>query len=190
MLLHHSKIAGACLLAASALLLGSGTTSEASPTTETGILTWEEAYAKAERLVGMMTLEQRVNLTTGTGNEIGPCEGNTAPTTNPDFPVLCLNDGPLGLRHSLNTSAFVTAINAAASFDRALIRERGVFMGQEYRGKGVNVQLGPGMNMMRVMRSGRNWEYGSEDPYLTGVVAVETIKGVQSQGVVSEQIRK
>lgn len=58
-------------------------------------------------------------------------------------------------------------------------------MGQEYRGKGAHVQLGPGMNFMRAPEGGRGWESFGEDPYLSGVAAVETIRGVQSQGVIS-----
>lgn len=56
-------------------------------------------------------------------------------------------------------------------------------MGEEFRKKGVNVQLGPGMNLHRSAAAGRNWEMGGADPYLSGESAYHTIKGIQSQGV-------
>ncbi|KAK0465357.1 glycoside hydrolase family 3 protein [Desarmillaria tabescens] len=71
------------------------------------------------------------------------------------------------------------AINAAATFNRTLIRQRGVTMGQEFRGKGVHVALGPMMNTMRAPAAGRNWEGFGGDPYLSGEGAYETI-GVQA----------
>ncbi|OBZ78665.1 putative beta-glucosidase L [Grifola frondosa] len=55
--------------------------------------------------------------------------------------------------------------------------------GAEFRGKGVNVALGPMMNLMRAPAAGRNWEGGGGDPYLSGEVAFETIQGIQSEGV-------
>ena len=66
-----------------------------------------------------------------------------------------MNDGPTGLRRAYNTSQFVAGINCGASFDRELTRQRGAYMAQEFRDKGVNVMLGPGMNMLRVPRGGR-----------------------------------
>lgn len=149
------------------------------------ILSWEESYAKAKQLVDRMSLEQKVNITTGVGWMTGPCVGNSGRTTNPDFPELCLQDSPLGVRFADGVSSGVAGINAAASFDRVAIRKRGEYMGQEFRAKGAHVQLGPSMNMMRAPEGGRNWEAFGEDPYLVGVASAETITGIQSQGVVS-----
>ena len=58
-------------------------------------------------------------------------------------------------------------------------------MGQEHRGKGVNVVLGPMMNMGRVAQGGRNWEGFGADPFLAGEAAYETILGMQQSGVVA-----
>ncbi|CAO3580615.1 unnamed protein product [Absidia cylindrospora] len=146
---------------------------------------WDEAQGLAKELVGQMSLEQKVNITTGMGFNITPCVGNTYPITNPDFPSLCLQDSPLGLRFAYNVTAGVAGINAAASFDRKAILKRGEMMGEEYRGKGAHVQLGPAMNFMRSPEGGRGWESFGEDPFLQGVAAAETITGVQSQGVIS-----
>lgn len=148
------------------------------------ILSWEESYAKAKLLVDQMSLEQKVNITTGVGWQGGPCVGNSGGITGPDFPELCLQDSPLGMRFVDGVSSGVAGINAAASFDRAQIRKRGEYMGEEFREKGAHVQLGPSMNMLRAPEGGRNWEAFGEDPYLVGVASAETIIGIQSQGVV------
>ncbi|KAG1449592.1 hypothetical protein G6F46_012167 [Rhizopus delemar] len=146
---------------------------------------WDDAYAKAKVLVDQMSLEQMVNITTGVGWQNGPCVGNTYAIKNPDFPSLCLQDAPLGIRYGKNVTSGVAGINAAASFDRKAIYERGVYLGKEFRGKGVHVMLGPAINFMRTPEGGRGWESGGEDPYLTGVLGTETILGVQSQGVIA-----
>ncbi|KAI9362167.1 glycoside hydrolase superfamily [Pilaira anomala] len=148
-------------------------------------LSWDEAYSKAEKLVGQMSLEQKVDITTGVGWENGLCVGNTYPTTNPDFPGLCLQDAPLGIRFASNVTSGVSSINAAASFDRKQIRARAEYLGKEFRGKGVHIQLGPAVNFMRDPRGGRGWEAGGEDPFLMGVLAEESVKGVQEEGVIA-----
>ncbi|KAG1341058.1 hypothetical protein G6F62_005205 [Rhizopus arrhizus] len=150
--------------------------------------TWDEAYEMATTFVQQMSLQQKVNITTGIGWETGPCVGNSGRTTNPNFPELCLQDSPLGVRFADGVSSGVAGINAAASFDKEAIRRRGEYMGAEFRAKGIHAQLGPSMNMMRCPTSGRNWEAFGEDPYLVGVASVETINGIQSQGVHSVHI--
>ena len=82
-------------------------------------------------------------------------------------------------------TAFPAGINAAASWNRGLMRQRGLFMGQEHKGKGVNVQLGPMMNMGRIAQGGRNWEGFGADPFLTGEAAYETVLGIQEAGVIA-----
>ncbi|KAG2233303.1 hypothetical protein INT48_007739 [Thamnidium elegans] len=146
-------------------------------------LSWEEAYSKAEILVRQMSLEQKVTITTGTGWG-GICSGSTNCTSNPDFPSLCLQDSPLGVRSTYNVTSGVSAINAAASFDKQAIRARGDYMGKEFRGKGVHIQLGPTMNYMRSPLGGRAWESGGEDPYLMVVLSAETVKGGQDNDVI------
>lgn len=111
----------------------------------------------------------------------GLCVGNIPPVQN--WPGLCLEDSPLGVRFGDFSTAFPTAINAAATWNRRLIRLRGLFMGQEHVGKGVNVALGPMMNMGRVANGGRNWEGFGADPFLAGEAAYETILGMQEAGV-------
>ena len=114
---------------------------------------WDDAYDIAQSLVTQMTMDDKIAITTGTD---GPCVGNTDATSH--FGALCLNDGPLGVRGSSKTSAFVAGINAAASFDREMIQQRGSDIAEEFRGKGINVWLGPSTDLLRAPRSGRGWE--------------------------------
>ncbi|KAI4528690.1 glycoside hydrolase family 3 protein [Schizophyllum commune Loenen D] len=144
---------------------------------------WAAAYEKAEAAVAKLSLEEKVNITTGTGFKNGPCVGNTPPIPSIGYPLLCLQDGPLGVRAADNVSAFNPGVNAAATFNRKLIRARGAAVGEEFRGKGIHVALGPDMNMMRTAAAGRNWEGFGADPYLAGEAAYETIKGIQGAGV-------
>lgn len=80
-------------------------------------------------------------------------------------------------------TVFPAGVNAAATFQRKLMRARGLAMGQEHKGKGVNIALGPMMNMGRVAQGGRSWEGFGADPFLTGEAAYETILGMQQGGV-------
>ncbi|KAI9265146.1 glycoside hydrolase superfamily [Phascolomyces articulosus] len=150
-----------------------------------GSLTWDQAYDKAKSIVSRMSLEQKVGLATGMGWEKTLCVGNTYASIDPDFPSLCLQDSPLGIRFADNVTAGVSGITAASSFDRSAIRQRGEYMGKEFRAKGVHFQLGPSIDIMRSPQSGRAWEGFGEDPWLAGVAGRETIIGIQSQGVIA-----
>ncbi|KAF6766400.1 cellulose-binding beta-glucosidase [Ephemerocybe angulata] len=144
---------------------------------------WKTAYEKARTAVAKLSLNEKVNLATGVQWRKGVCVGNTPAISSINFPGLCLQDGPLGIRYADKITAFPAGINAAATFNRTLIRQRGADMGAEFRGKGVHVALGPAMNVQRVPAGGRNWEAFGADPYLNGEASYETIIGIQSQGV-------
>ncbi|CAE6533613.1 unnamed protein product, partial [Rhizoctonia solani] len=144
--------------------------------------TWSQALALAAKFVAPMSIEEKTALTTGIGFN-SRCVGNIIDQPKYKFPGLCLQDSPLGVRLTDRVSAFTAGINAAATWDRDLIRARGVALGEEFRGKGVNVALGPAMNLARVAAGGRNWEGFGADPYLSGEAAYETIVGMQSTGV-------
>ncbi|KAI0034487.1 beta-glucosidase [Vararia minispora EC-137] len=142
---------------------------------------WTVAYQKARAKVAQFSLDEKVSVTTGVGWAIGLCVGNTPPVQ--DFPGLCLEDSPLGVRFGDFATAFPAGINTAMTWKRSLFRSRGLAMGQEHKGKGVNVALGPMMNLGRVAEGGRNWEGFGADPYLAGEAAFETILGMQEAGV-------
>ncbi|KAJ6606906.1 glycoside hydrolase superfamily [Mycena sp. CBHHK59/15] len=131
---------------------------------------WAAAYVKATASVQKMSLQDKVNLATG------HCVGNTPEISSISFPGLCLEDSPVGVRDSDLVSVF-------PAFNRTLMNQRAIALGQEFKGKGVHVALGPMMNLMRSPAAGRNWEGFGGDPYLSGEGAYETIIGIQSAGV-------
>lgn len=147
---------------------------------------WAASFRKAADLVKKMTLVEKVNITTGIGWSMGMCVGNTGPVPRLGFPSLCLQDGPLGLRFLDNTTAFPAGITVGATWNRHLMRLRGEAHGYEARLKGINVLLGPSMGPFgRLPAGGRNWEGFGADPVLQGIAAAETIKGIQSMGVIA-----
>lgn len=132
-------------------------------------------------MIANFTIEQKVNITTGVGWMNGLCVGNIPSVA--EFPGLCLQDSPLGVRFTDLVTAFPAGVTTASTWNRALIRARGLALGQEFHAKGVNIALGPMMNMGRVAQGGRNWEGFGADPFLTGEAAYETIIGLQQAGV-------
>ncbi|KAK3305783.1 glycoside hydrolase family 3 protein [Chaetomium strumarium] len=147
---------------------------------------WAAAYAQAVAFVANLTLTEKVNLTTGTGWQADRCVGNTGGVPRLGFRGMCLMDGPVGVRYTDHNSVFPAGINVGATFSRRLMRLRGEALGAEFRGKGVDVMLGPVAGPLgRVPQGGRNWEGFSPDPYLAGVAMAETIRGIQSRGVVA-----
>ncbi|KAI9434684.1 beta-glucosidase [Lactarius indigo] len=142
---------------------------------------WTDAYTIAKAKVVNFTLEQKVSITTGLGYQGGRCNGNIRSVGS--FPGLCLEGSSLGVHNADFVTAFSAPINAAATWQRWLLRARGAAMGNEQVGKGVNIALNPMMNLGRVAQGGRNWEGFGGDPFLASVSAYETILGLQSAGV-------
>jgi len=102
------------------------------------------------------------------------------------IPQLNLEDGPEGVGDGMTgVTQLPAAVAAAATWDPAAVRSFGAVVGSEEGGKGVDVNLGPTVNIVRDPRWGRAFESYGEDPYLAGQVAVADITGVQSQGVMS-----
>ncbi|KAG8907624.1 hypothetical protein FRC00_011712, partial [Tulasnella sp. 408] len=153
-------------------------TSTTSTSTSTPTGAWASALAKASRYEALIQLRitaktitfyaktavaklstaDKVSLATGTMWQKGPCVGNTAAISSIGFPGLCLQDGPVGVRFADKISVFPAGVNAAASWNRDLIRQRAAALGAEFKGKGVHVALAPAMNLARTAASGRNWE--------------------------------
>ena len=125
--------------------------------------------------------------------------GDTVFTTrgykNAGVPSITLSDGPngvrkqagaadhLGLNPSVPATCFPTAATVACSWDPALGEEIGRAMGEEAAAQKVAVLLGPGLNTKRSPLCGRNFEYFSEDPYLSGKMAAAYVRGIQSEGI-------
>ncbi|PSS05280.1 glycoside hydrolase family 3 protein [Coniella lustricola] len=145
---------------------------------------WTTAYSKATASLAQLSLQDKINIVTGVGWNDGPCVGNTAAVPSIDYPELCLQDSPLGVRYGTNVTAFTPGIQAASTWDIALIRQRGEYLGAEAKGCGVHVLLGPVAGPLgKNAQGGRGWEAFGPDPYLTGVAMEQTIAGMQGSGV-------
>ncbi|WVF70507.1 hypothetical protein IAT40_005297 [Kwoniella sp. CBS 6097] len=144
---------------------------------------WHKAHTKAAAYLSDWSIEEKVALTTGLGWEQGRCLGNIGQIPSRNFSGLCAMDSPLGIRLTDFNSAFPAGINVASTFDKDLMYARGYAMGQEFKGKGAHIHLGPMTNMYRVPAGGRNWEGFGGDPYLSGWATEMTVRGVQDAGV-------
>ncbi|KAI1473173.1 glycoside hydrolase family 3 protein [Daldinia caldariorum] len=149
----------------------------------TGLGDWIDSYAKARALVSQLTLEEKVNLTGGVQVN-SSCSGIILPIERVKFTGLCLSDAGNGVRTTNFASSWASGISVGASWNRELAHKRAVGMAGEFRAKGVHIALGPVVGPLgRIASSGRNWEGFSNDPYLCGALAADTIKGIQSVGV-------
>lgn len=140
-------------------------------------------------LIGRMTLEEKAGLCSGEGL------WHTKAVERLGIGRIMMSDGPHGLRKqegrvdqigtpgSVPAVCFPTGSCTACSFDPELLRRLGETLGDECRAEGIAVLLGPASNGKRSPLCGRNFEYFSEDPYLTGRMAAAYINGVQSRGV-------
>ena len=142
-----------------------------------------------KKLVASMTLEEKA----------GMCSGadfwNTKAVERLGIPGVMMSDGPhgirkqegeadhLGLNESVEAVCFPAACATASSFDVDLIRQMGEILGEECQAEDLSMLLGPAVNIKRSPLCGRNFEYFSEDPYLTGKMAAAYINGVQSWDV-------
>lgn len=130
---------------------------------------------RVEDLLSRMTLEEKISLLGGTGFA-------TKPVERLGIPELKMSDGPLGVRWEKST-AFPAGTAMAATWDTSLIKKVGKSIGEELKGKGRDVILGPCVNITRIPMGGRDFESYGEDPYLASRMAVSYIEGVQSEGV-------
>jgi beta-glucosidase len=132
---------------------------------------------RVESLLSQMTLEEKIDL-------LGGVDGfyiRSLPRLN--LPRLKMADGPLGVRNYGPATTVAGGIALAATWNPALAERVGVEIGRDARAKGVHFLLGPGVNLYRSPKNGRNFEYFGEDPFLASRTAVAYIRGVQSQGV-------
>jgi beta-glucosidase len=140
-------------------------------------------------LLAELTAEEKASLVSGQGFWW------TRAVPRVGVPSIMVSDGPHGLRKqdrrndhlglgdSLPATCFPTASALASSWDPDLVRAVGDAIGEEARAQGVSVVLGPGINIKRSPLCGRNFEYLSEDPHLSGALGAAMVAGIQGRGV-------
>lgn len=151
-----------------------------------------------DEVIGEMTLEEKVHMVIGCGMSMGDgakfpgTAGRTYDIPRLGIPSVYLADGPHRLAMSVKrnfdsrfyyATEFPSGTTVAATFDPNAAYQVGAALGEEVKDYGMDVLLAPGANLMRNALCGRNHEYYSEDPVVTGKMAAGYIKGVQSQGV-------
>ena len=144
---------------------------------------------KIRQIIETLTLEEKASLCSG-----ADC-WHTKAIPERGIPEIRMCDGPSGLRFqsgeddhmgvhaSTQMVSYPTGCAMASSFDRELMERVGAAIGKESRAVGVSLVLGPASNIKRHPLCGRNFEYLSEDPYLTGEMSAAEIRGIQSQNV-------
>ena len=144
---------------------------------------------KHRAIIEKMTLEEKTAVLSGKNT------WETRAVKRLEIPSIALSDGPhgirkqagagdhLGLNASLPATCFPTAATIANSWDEGLGEALGQALGEEAAAQGVNILLGPGLNIKRSPLCGRNFEYFSEDPYLAGKMAASYVRGIQRRGV-------
>jgi beta-glucosidase len=141
------------------------------------------ADQRARLLVARMTLDEKIAMVHGAAGSA--YTGYIPGDSRLCIPALKLQDGPVGVRMN-DTTQLPSAADLAASFDTSLARSYGGVIGAEDKTKGVDVDLGPTVNIVRDPRWGRAFESYSEDPYLTGEIGAADINGIQSKGVMAQ----
>jgi beta-glucosidase len=145
---------------------------------------------RANELIAAMSLDQKIHQV----HQSDPpwmfyygTAGHIDGTPELCIPTLVLSDAGSGVAGmQQGTTTFPSGVGQAATWNPALERKFGEAMGQEAHDKGINVMLGPGMNIARIATNGRNFEYFGEDPFLAGTMVAQAIRGIQSNPVLAQ----
>ena len=148
----------------------------------TGLFTYKPLTAAAlhqqvQAIMDKLTTAEKIHLLAG--------DGSMATRSIPaaGIPKINMSDATVGVRVYGPSPAYPASIALAATWNRKLAFAEGTGLGRDARARGVNIILGPGMDIVREPQCGRNFEYVGEDPYLAGAMVVPWIQGLQRQGV-------
>ena len=152
----------------------------------------KEGRCTPEQFVAQLSSEELDDITHGFGlmndpsgpaGNAGSLGGVTEALKKRGIPTVITTDGPSGIRIRKTCSLLPCGTCLASSFDPDGVEALYALLGKEMVAQGTQVLLGPGMNIHRNPLCGRNFEYYSEDPLLTGKIAAAAVRGIQSQGV-------
>lgn len=151
--------------------------------------------ASIEIVISQLTMEEKSKLVVGTGMNNSPlvpgAAGSTLSIPRLGIPQMVVADGPIGVRLGAGptggspryATAFPISSALSASWNESLIHRVAAAMGDEAKAFGVDLLLGPALNIQRDPLNGRNFEYFSEDPLLSGRITAAFVNGIQSMGV-------
>jgi beta-glucosidase len=183
-------VAVAAAAAVAGLVLSPAGTALAAPPSTAGpnpACPWVGSTApintRTAEVVSKMTLDEKIAMVHGgaTSSYTGEVPGDSRLC----IPALKMQDGPTGVRMD-DTTQLPAAADVAASFDTSVAKSYGSVIGAEDKAKGVDVDLGPTINIVRDPRWGRAFESYSEDPYLAGQMGASDINGIQGQDVMAQ----
>jgi beta-glucosidase len=142
---------------------------------------------RAGELLARMSLADKVHLLHGVSiaESPVPTDGFISAVPRLGIPPITMSDGPAGIRNGQRATELPAPIALAASWDTHLAKAYGGLIGREARALGQDQVFGPAMNIDRDPRDGRDFEYLSEDPLLSGFMAGAEVKGIQSHGVIA-----
>ncbi|KAF2769308.1 putative beta-glucosidase [Teratosphaeria nubilosa] len=147
---------------------------------------WSAAYKKAQSQVAKMSLEEMNNVTLGVTDTSTGCVGVSGGAMSIGYPGMCLHDAGNGVRNTDGVNAYASGIHIGASWNATLAYGRAQFMGREFKGKGINVALGPVVGPLgRIAEGGRNWEAFAADPYLDAILGAQSVIGLQESVIAS-----
>ena len=133
----------------------------------------------AEDLVSRMTLDEKIGMIAGERSFY------LRGVERLGIPAIRIADGPQGVRNNTKSTLYPCGILTAATWNRDLAYDMGEGLGRDAKARGVQIMLGPGVNIYRAPMCGRNYEYMGEDPYLASETAKQYILGVQDQGIMA-----
>src|ERR1039458_6249619 len=145
--------------------------------------------ARVDHLLGQMTLEEKIAMVHGTGEDAATYQGEAGympGIKRLGIPPMRFADGPPGILTRVPSIAPTSTMGVAATFSREDARLTGQVIGREARSHGISVALQPFINIDRDLNYGRGYNTFGEDPFLTGEMGATEVRGIQDEGVMSQ----